>query len=448
MASPKIRHVCQECGYESLKWIGRCPSCGQWQSFVEVVVVRGATGNFRTRVGEPQRLTDVDTGEAPRIQTGLGELDRIMGGGIMRGSITLIAGDPGIGKSTLMTELGKFLRPLNVLYVTGEESARQVRLRAERLNAATPNVLVFAETNLEEILASTMEVDPDVLIIDSIQTVYRPDVHSAPGSVSQIRECASSLMRVTKEFNVATFLVGHVTKTGAIAGPRVLEHMVDTVVTFEGDRHHETRVLRAVKNRFGSTNELGVFAMSGNGLQEITNPSAVFLSERHAAASGSVVICTMEGTRPLLVEVQALVSPTWYGTPQRTTTGFDLRRLQLLVAVLEKREGLGLGAHDIFLNVAGGARLDEPAADLGVVMAIASSLRDVPSDKHGVLIGEVGLGGEVRGVSKLELRLRESAKLGFGSAIVPGNSLDGLSPPVSMEVAGVDTLAEALDLLG
>ena len=412
---------------------------------VEEVSVKRAPGPARRAV--PQLLDAVEIGEMPRIATGVSELDRLMGGGIMRGSTTLVAGDPGIGKSTLMTELGRHLDPLTLLYVTGEESARQVRLRAERLNAAGGNVLLLAETDTEAILGAVDETVPDVLVIDSIQTMYHPDVQSAPGSVSQIRESAAAVMRRTKTLNAAAFLVGHVTRSGSIAGPRVLEHLVDTVLYFEGDRHHGYRVLRAVKNRFGSTNEIGVFEMTATGLREVGNPSEIFLSERQTGASGSCVVCAVEGTRPVLVEVQALASPTSYGVPQRASTGFDPKRLQLLLAVLEKREGLGLGGTDVFLNVAGGVRLDEPAADLGVAVAIASSLQDVAVDATAVLIGEVGLGGEVRGVSKLELRLRESAKMGFSQAIVPKTSLHGLAHVTEIDAVGIETVSEALDLL-
>ena len=445
MAKKRTRHVCQECAYASPKWLGRCPGCGLWQTFVEETESGGRIPLASAKA--PCPMDAVNVGEAPRIMTGVRELDRLMGGGIMRGSITLVAGDPGIGKSTLMTELGRHLTTLTVLYVTGEESARQVKLRAERLGAATKNVLLFAETNVEAIVRAAEEAEPDILIIDSIQTVFRPDVQSAPGSVAQIRESAAALMHLTKDLNAATFLVGHVTKTGSIAGPSVLEHLVDTVLYFEGDRHHGYRVLRAVKNRFGSTNEIGVFEMSSHGLREVTNPSEIFLSERRSGCSGSSVVCALEGTRPVLVEVQALATRSSYGTPQRTAAGFDLRRLQLLLAVLEKREGLGLSSHDVFLNVAGGVRLEEPAADLGVAIAVASSLHDVAADLCGVLIGEVGLGGEVRGVSKLELRLNESAKLGFERAIVPKSNLHGFTPPKSIETLGVDNVGEVLDLL-
>ena len=395
----------------------------------------------------PKPISEVEIGEMPRIVTGAQELDRLMGGGIMRGSIVLVAGDPGIGKSTLMTELGRHLDPLTILYVSGEESARQVKLRAERLGAASDNVLLLAETNAPAILEAIEDSLPDVVVIDSIQTLYDPDVSSAPGSVSQIRENAAALMQLTKRMNAATFLVGHVTRSGSIAGPRVLEHLVDTVLYFEGDRNHGYRILRAVKNRFGSTNEIGVFEMTSAGLQQVLNPSEIFLSERQSGIAGSCVVCAVEGSRPLLVEVQALVSKTSYGMPQRTSAGFDPKRLQLLLAVLEKREGLALGGHDVFLNIAGGVRIEEPAADLGIAAAIASSLYDVPVDKYGVLIGEVGLGGEIRGVSRLETRLKECAKLGFERAIVPSKSLQGFVPPNNIEIVGVQTISEVLELL-
>ena len=445
MAKTKTRFYCQECGYSSPKWLGKCPSCNFWDTMVEE---KGTDRRYiAAPAAIPQPIDEVEIGEMPRIVAGSPELDRLMGGGIMRGSIILVAGDPGIGKSTLMTELGRYLDPLTILYVSGEESARQVKLRAQRLGAATSNVLLLAETNTESILGAIQDSVPDVIVIDSIQTMYDPDVSSAPGSVTQIRESAASLMRVTKKMNAATFLVGHVTRSGSIAGPRVLEHLVDTVLYFEGDRNHGYRILRAVKNRFGSTNEIGVFEMTSAGLKEVLNPSEIFLSERQSGAAGSCVICAMEGTRPLLIEVQALVSRTSYGTPQRTSTGFDPKRLQLLLAVLEKREGLELGGHDVFLNIAGGVRAEEPAADMGVAVAIASSLHDISADHCGVLIGEIGLGGEVRGVSRLEMRLRECAKLGFESAVVPARSLQGFPPPKNIRTVGVQTVSEVLELL-
>ncbi|MYI42633.1 MAG: DNA repair protein RadA, partial [Rhodothermaceae bacterium] len=385
--------------------------------------------------------------DLPRCLTGSQERARLMAGGILLRSFVLVAGDPGIGKSTLMTELGRYLDPLTILYVSGEESARQVKLRAERLGAATDNVLLLAETNAPAILDAIEDSLPDVVVIDSIQTLYDPDVSSAPGSVSQIRENAAALMQLTKRMNAATFLVGHVTRSGSIAGPRVLEHLVDTVLYFEGDRNHGYRILRAVKNRFGSTNEIGVFEMTSAGLQQVLNPSEIFLSERQSGIAGSCVVCAVEGSRPLLVEVQALVSKTSYGVPQRTSAGFDPKRLQLLLAVLEKREGLAMGGHDVFLNIAGGVRIEEPAADLGIAAAIASSLYDVPADKYGVLIGEVGLGGEIRGVSRLETRLKECAKLGFERVIVPSKSLQGFVLPSNIEIIGVQTVSEVLELL-
>ncbi|MXY07517.1 MAG: DNA repair protein RadA [Rhodothermaceae bacterium] len=445
MLKTKSRYRCQECGYSSPKWLGRCPGCDFWDTMIEE---RGTERSHASiPVAVPKPISEVEIGEMPRIVTGEQELDRLMGGGIMRGSIVLVAGDPGIGKSTLMTELGRYLDPLTILYVSGEESARQVKLRAERLGAATDNVLLLAETNAPAILDAIEDSLPDVVVIDSIQTLYDPDVSSAPGSVSQIRENAAALMQLTKRMNAATFLVGHVTRSGSIAGPRVLEHLVDTVLYFEGDRNHGYRILRAVKNRFGSTNEIGVFEMTSAGLQQVLNPSEIFLSERQSGIAGSCVVCAVEGSRPLLVEVQALVSKTSYGVPQRTSAGFDPKRLQLLLAVLEKREGLAMGGHDVFLNIAGGVRIEEPAADLGIAAAIASSLYDVPADKYGVLIGEVGLGGEIRGVSRLETRLKECAKLGFERVIVPSKSLQGFVLPSNIEIIGVQTVSEVLELL-
>ncbi|MDX1548306.1 MAG: DNA repair protein RadA [Rhodothermales bacterium] len=454
MAKTRTRYVCQQCAHASPRWMGRCPNCGEWNSLVEEVVAARTPVKARVAASvgvgaapAPVPLSEVALGEETRLSTGVAEFDRVMGGGIMHGSLTLLAGDPGIGKSTLMTELGKYLAGRRVLYVTGEESLRQVKLRAGRLGVASDALLLLAETNVEAIVAAAKEVDPDVLVVDSIQTVFRPDIESAPGSVSQVRESAAALLHFTKSAEVATFLVGHVTKAGSIAGPRVLEHMVDTVLAFEGDRHHAFRILRAVKNRFGSTNEIGVFEMRGDGLHEVGNPSEIFLSERRYGVSGSTVVCALEGTRPLLVEIQALVTPTAYGTPQRTAAGFDGRRLQLLLAVLEKREGLRLSTHDVFVNVAGGVRLDEPAVDLGVIVAVASSFRDVPADTGAVLIGEVGLGGEVRTVGQLGPRLKEAAKLGFERALVPKNNLKGLTPPKGLDVTGAERLHDVLDLV-
>ena len=395
----------------------------------------------------PMQLKDITLTSESRIVTGVNEFDRVMGGGIMSGSFVLIAGDPGIGKSTLMTELAKYLPDRKVLYVTGEESPRQVKIRSQRLGVASDNLFLFSETNVERIIDAAQEIGPDLLIVDSIQTTFRPDIQSAPGSVSQVRESAAALLQFAKSFETPTFLVGHVTKEGSIAGPRILEHMVDTVLYFEGDRHHAFRILRAVKNRFGSTNEIGVFEMRATGLIEVTNPSEIFLSERSYGASGSTVVCSLEGTRPVLVEIQALVTSTSYSNPQRNATGLDYKRIQMLLAVLEKREGLRLSGQDVFVNVAGGVRLDEPAVDLGVIMAIASSFRDIPTDTGTVLIGEVGLGGEIRTVSQIEPRLNEASKLGFERAIIPSNNLKGISIPKGLEVNGVERLSKVIDLV-
>ncbi len=450
MAKPRSRYVCRACGQVSPQWMGKCPSCEAWDSLVEEVAPTPVKARVGRAVGagggaRPARLAEVTLGEEPRLRTGVSEFDRVMGGGIMRGSVTLVAGDPGIGKSTLMTELGKHLPERRLLYVTGEESPRQVKLRARRLGVDGDAFFLFPETNVEAVVAAARETAPDLMIVDSIQTLFRPDLESAPGSVSQVRESAASLIHLAKQIDLPTFLVGHVTKDGAIAGPRVLEHMVDTVLYLEGDRHHAYRILRAVKNRFGSTNEIGVFEMRAGGLAEVTNPSAIFLSQRTYGVSGSTVVCALEGTRPLLVEIQALVTPSTYASPQRTATGFDNRRLQMLLAVLEKREGLRLSSHDVFVNVAGGVRLTEPAVDLGILTAVASSFHDVPADTGTVLIGEVGLGGEVRTVSRIEARLKEIAKLGFERALAPEHNLKGIDLPDGLAVTGVARLHTALE---
>ncbi|MFO8100005.1 MAG: DNA repair protein RadA [Salinibacter sp.] len=438
--------------------MGKCQGCGAWNTLVK----EEAPSDVEARVpktssdgasdatdaqGRPERLTDVELGTDARLTTGVAEFDRVMGGGIMQGSFSLIAGDPGIGKSTLMTELGGYLPERDILYVTGEESKRQVKLRAQRLGVDTDTLYLLAETNVEQVGDAVQEVEPDLLVVDSIQTIYRPDLSSAPGSVSQVRESTASLLKMTKEQEFSTFLVGHVTKKGTIAGPRVLEHMVDTVLYFEGDQHHAYRILRSVKNRFGAANEIGVFEMREDGLHEVPNPSELFLSERGYGVSGSTVVCSLEGTRPILVEIQALVTPTSYNTPQRTVTGFPSRRLQMLLAVLEKRAGLAFSDHDVFINVAGGVTLDEPAVDLGVALAAASSFRDIPSDTGSVLVGEVGLGGEVRTVSQIEPRLKEAAKLGFDRAVIPENNLDRVVGTHDLEVAGAASLRDVVEMV-
>ena len=451
MAKRKSIFVCQECGNEAPRWMGQCQTCRAWNSFIEEMPppenVARIPLSSRANGGRPIRLDEIDAATHARRKTGVAEIDRVLGGGIVCGSAILIAGNPGIGKSTLMTEICRHLQNATIVYVTGEESPGQVKLRAERLGVTGENLLLLPETNVEAIVRTIMDEPPDVLIVDSIQTLYREDLQSAPGSVGQVRESASSLIQLAKSCGIAVFIVGHVTKDGAIAGPRVLEHMVDTVLYLEGDRHHSYRILRAVKNRFGSTNEIGVFEMRQAGLMPVDNPSRIFLSERSNETSGAVVVCSMEGTRPILAEIQALVAPTSYATPQRTSTGFDGRRLQMLLAVLEKREGLRLSSNDVFVNVTGGLKLSEPAIDLGIVAAVTSSFRDVPVNRESVLVGEVGLSGEIRAVSHLETRLKEAAHLGFTSAYIPGFELGEVQHSDRIRLHGVDTLHQMIELL-
>ena len=443
---------CQECGFASPK-PGTCPDCrrasGAW---VQLVEERPATPRTARRAGTPaalpRPLKDISMERDDRVRTGIDELDRVLGGGVVRGSLVLIGGDPGVGKSTLLLQAARALAQVAppVLYVTAEESAAQVKMRADRLGIAGDGLLLWPENDLSIVQAQLDDVKPRSLVIDSIQTVFLPELESAPGSVAQVRECGARLMTLAKSRGIATFLVGHVTKEGALAGPRVLEHLVDTVLYFEGERHHSYRVLRAVKNRFGSTNEIGVFEMAEGGLVEVKNPSGFFLAERPEKAPGSVVVSSLEGTRPVLLELQALVAPAPVGTPRRTVLGADYNRVCLLLAVLEKRAGVPLGSQDVFVNVAGGARVTEPAADLGIVIAAASSYMDraVPSDV--LVVGEVGLTGEVRAVAGLELRLREAAALGFRRAIVPQSNV--LEPPkTSLDVRGVARVGDALTAL-
>ena len=444
-------YVCQACAYESPRWVGRCPNCNAWNSFVEEA---HATGPSQKRSGKKVRgdtpivVTDIPVAAEPRIITNIPELDRVLGGGIVPGSVVLIGGDPGIGKSTLMMQLAATLRSVTTLYITGEESASQIRLRAERLEPKpSDQLLLLADTNLETISATLESTSAGLVIVDSIQTMYHPQLESAPGTVSQVREATTVFMRYAKARNVPVFLVGHVTKEGVIAGPRVVEHMVDAVIMFEGERHYAYRIIRAMKNRFGSTNEIGIFEMHDTGLREVANPSAVFLAERRTDAPGSAVVAGMEGTRPLLVEVQALVAPTSYGVPQRTATGFDGKRLQMLLAVLERRAGLRLGQYDVFVNVAGGVRIDEPAADLGMAVAIASSLRDIPVCADAVAIGEVGLGGEIRSIHQMDKRLAEARKLGFLRGVLPRNNVQSVRVPSGLAVVEVESVHEALAVL-
>ena len=444
---------CQECGFSSPK-PGTCPDCrragNNWVQLVEERPASSSRASRRASVASvrPRALKDISMEHDDRVRTGIGELDRVLGGGVVRGSLVLIGGDPGVGKSTLLLQAARALAQAAppVLYVTAEESAAQVKMRADRLGIATDGLLLWPENDLSVVQGHLDDVKPRALVIDSIQTVFLPDLESAPGSVAQVRECGARLMTLAKGLGIATFLVGHVTKEGALAGPRVLEHLVDTVLYFEGERHHSYRVLRAVKNRFGSTNEIGVFEMVEGGLMEVRNPSGFFLAERPREAPGSVVVSSLEGTRPVLLELQALVSQASVGTPRRTVLGADYNRVCLLLAVLEKRAGVPLGSQDVYVNVAGGGRVTEPAADLGIVVAAASSYMDrvVPPDV--LVVGEVGLTGEVRAVAGLELRLREAAALGFRRAIVPRSNV--LEPAkVSLEVRGVATVGDALTAL-
>lgn len=444
----KTIFTCQKCGCQSPKWLGKCPDCGTWNSMAEE---SGAVAGLTTVLGERSRpipICDVPAQTETRVETGIAEFDRVLGGGIVPGSLVLIGGDPGIGKSTLLLQAMHHLAGTagKVLYVSGEESASQTRLRGERLQASHKNLLILAENSLEAILAHANALKPEVMVVDSIQTVWTSALESAPGSVSQVRESAGKLMLLAKGVGIPVFIVGHVTKDGAIAGPRVLEHIVDTVLYFEGDGSHPFRILRAVKNRFGSTNEIGVFEMKQDGLNCVDNPSELFLSERPLGASGSVVTASLEGSRPLLVELQALVTQTSFGVPRRTTIGVDHNRLALLVAVLEKKVGLHLAGQDIFLNAAGGVRLNEPAADLAIIMAAASSHLDKPIDPQTVVLGEVGLAGEVRAITQPEQRIAEAEKLGFQRCIIPAGNLKRLKKG-KIRLEGVSSVEDAMQLL-
>lgn len=451
MAKKKTKFMCRSCGYESAKWMGRCPGCGEWNTMEEEVlhVQKGPRGTFLHSEGirsKAMPISQVETIEEPRVQTDLGELNRVLGGGIVPGSLVLIGGDPGIGKSTLLLQLSSLLanKGERVLYISGEESIRQTKLRAERLGVRSDELYIHSETDLGQIHESITAVEPKCIIVDSIQTVHHPEVTSAPGSVSQVRECTAELMRIAKTKNIAIFIVGHVTKDGQIAGPRLLEHMVDTVLYFEGERHHTYRILRSVKNRFGSTNEIAIFEMLQSGLKEVLNPSELFLRERSQGGAGSTIVASMEGTRPILVEIQALVTPSSFNYPKRTATGIDQNRVSLLMAVLEKRMGMLLQAQDAYIKVAGGVKLDEPAIDLAVLMSIVSSYRDVATGAGDCFIGEVGLTGEVRRVSRIEQRVLEAAKLGFERVFIPASNLGGWEVPQTIQVIGVETINDAV----
>jgi len=448
MQKTKTFFQCQACGSMSPKWLGKCPDCGAWNSFTEEKKesVRHSSIATHFKKSEPQPLSSVTGGTGQRTSTGIGELDRVLGGGVVPGSVVLVGGDPGIGKSTLLLQAlsGISGKGGKVLYVSGEESPEQVKIRAERLAINSEDIILLPETSLESIVHTATKLVPKVLVVDSIQTVYTEEILSAPGSVSQVRDCAAKLMLFAKKSDIPVFLIGHVTKEGAIAGPRVLEHIVDTVLYFEGDRGHSYRILRTVKNRFGSTNEIGIFEMSDSGLLEVENPSELFLLERPLNVSGSTVVASMEGTRPLMVEIQSLVSQTNFGMPRRTTIGVDFNRVNLLVAVLEKKAGLHLGGMDIFVNVVGGLKLIEPAVDLGIIATITSSLRDIPVDPRLFVFGEVGLSGEIRAVAQAEIRLKEAAKIGFKHAVIPFGNSDKIKNNFGLEITGARNVEDCL----
>lgn len=447
-------YFCQNCGFESAKWMGQCPGCKEWNSFVEEIVDKKSTASAGVKKAakdvKPLPLSAISSADEERVSTSMKELDRVLGGGIVKGSLVLVGGDPGIGKSTLLLQVCKNLshKNMSVLYVSGEESLQQIKIRAERIGSFTDSLELLCETNLELIREVISQKKPQVVIIDSIQTMYSEDVASAPGSVSQVREATGVLMQVAKSMGISIFIVGHVTKEGVVAGPRVLEHMVDTVLYFEGDRHESYRILRGVKNRFGSTNEIGVFEMRSVGLVEVENPSEFMLSGKPIGASGSVVACSMEGTRPILLEIQALICHTNFGNPRRTATGTDYNRVNLLMAVLEKRLGMRLSECDAYVNIAGGIRMNEPAIDLGIVLAIISSKLDKPIHEKTICFGEVGLSGEVRGVSMAEQRVLEAKKLGFERCILPQVCKSGFLHNIEgIELIGVNNVKEALDAI-
>ena len=444
---------CQNCGYESAKWSGQCPACREWNTFAEEPAAPKTKGGSSRRsareVREPVTLKGIEADSEGRISTGMSELDQVLGGGIVPGSLVLVGGDPGIGKSTLLLQVCRNLaeRLDSILYISGEESLQQIKLRAVRIGEFSDAMTLLCETNLDDIESIVLKKKPQAVIIDSIQTMYQENVSSAPGSVSQVREATGVLMRLAKENNITIFIVGHVTKEGTVAGPRVLEHMVDTVLYFEGDRYASYRILRSVKNRFGSTNEIGVFEMTDKGLREVSNPSEYMLSGKPEGASGSVVACTMEGTRPMLLEVQALVCRTNFGLPRRTAAGTDYNRVNLLMAVLEKRLGMSLGNCDAYVNIAGGIKMNEPAIDLGIVMALVSSYRNRPIDEKTIVFGEVGLSGEVRAVNMPEQRVAEAKKLGFETCILPEISLKMVKEIQGIRLVGVKTVNEAVGII-
>jgi len=447
MAKAKIKYICSSCGYESVRWLGKCPECDSWNSFTEEMIEtnpRKVTASAGKSVYK--RINEIEASEQQRVKTEIAEFDRVLGGGLIPGSVILLAGDPGIGKSTLVMQAASKIKE-KVLYVTGEESLQQIKLRALRLKVKSDSFFIAAETGLQNIMSAINELEPKVVIIDSIQTVYNSQLDNSPGTVTQIRECTAIIMDDAKKKHYSVIIIGHVTKEGSIAGPKILEHIVDTVLQFEGESKHTFRILRGLKNRFGSTNEIGIFEMHDTGLTEVQNASELFINERDRNTSGSVVTASIEGTRPLLIEVQALVTPSNFGNPQRVATGFDFRRLSILLAVLEKRGGYRLSANNVFVNMAGGVKIDEPAVDLAVCCSIASSLIDRVADSATVIVGEVGLGGEIRSIGNIEKRIQEAEKLGFRRIVIPQNNMKSIKNASGIKIVPVETLNEAITLI-
>ncbi|CZR95252.1 MULTISPECIES: DNA repair protein RadA [unclassified Clostridioides] len=452
MAKIKTKYVCQSCGYETAKWLGKCPECTKWNTFVEEVDQKSTKKEvfiIDKSSSKPVSINSIESKEEERFTTDINELDRVLGGGIVKGSLVLVGGDPGIGKSTLLIQVSSNVANLGktVLYITGEESESQIKMRAKRLGINSENLYIFAENNLSIIESYLESVNPELIILDSIQTVFSPEISSAPGTVSQIKEGTSKFMKISKKMGISTFIVGHVTKEGSLAGPKLLEHMVDTVLYFEGERYNTYRLVRAVKNRFGSTNELGVFEMRDLGLVELDNPSKILISEKPKDVAGSVIISTVEGTRPMLLELQALVSPTSFGIPKRTSTGVDYNRVGMLLAVLEKRVGLQIQNQDVYINIVGGIKINEPSIDLGIAISVASSFRNIPIDEDIAVTGEVGLTGEVRAVSFIEKRIAECKKLGFKKIVVPRSNYEVVKDTKGIEIWPVDNLRQAINIV-
>ncbi|MDD2327047.1 MAG: DNA repair protein RadA [bacterium] len=453
MAKLKSVYFCSQCGYESPKWMGKCPSCGEWSSFVEELVRKDIaarqedTRSFQSHRSEPLPLREIRADEEPRIDMHDGELNRVLGGGLVPASVVLLGGEPGIGKSTLVLQTILRLTAIRTLYVSGEESARQLKLRADRIGLQNDNCLIVCETNLDEIFKHVKSISPGLLVVDSIQTIYSESLESAPGSISQVRECAAALLKFAKQSGTPVLLIGHITKEGSIAGPKILEHIVDTVIQFEGDQHYMYRILRSIKNRFGSTAELGIYEMNQSGLREVSNPSELLLTQNHEGLSGVSIAAAIEGVRPFLIETQSLVSTAAYGTPQRSATGFDIRRMNMLLAVLEKRAGFRLAQKDVFLNIAGGLRVNDPGMDLSVISAVLSSSLDIPIGRETALCGEVGLSGEIRPVNRIEQRIQEAEKLGFSRILIPANNLKGFNKKVAIERLEVRKVSDAFRIL-